>query len=262
MKSIDGSSFNVIIHLGDYMILSVKKCMRILNVLSSSGEGGLNLCDIAQMTNINKSTCSHILKTLESENFVEQPNNSRRWRIGYGTYYLTRHGKYNQELCDISHSVLQWLNKNTGCTCVLCVLRSGKRICIDYVVGDVSLESGNIIIENLFNASSGRVLLANLPAWELKNIIDKYGFPSYNDWNLDSHEQLLKELKVIREQKYSAHHRTFNDTVSYGYSVPIMYDKNCIAALGLASLNKITDDNIKYLKSAATEISRRCKFKL
>lgn len=262
MKSIDGSSFNVIIQLGDLMILSVKKCMRILNVLSSSGENGLNLCDIADETGINKSTCSHILKTLEYENYVEQPNNSRRWRIGYGTYYLTRHGKYNQELCDLSNDVLQWLTKNTGCTSVLCVLRSGKRICIDYVVGDVSLESGDIIIENLFNASSGRVLLANLPAWELKNVIEKYGFPSYEDWNLNSQEQLIKELKTIREQKYSAHHRILKDTISYGYSVPIMSDKNCVAALGLASLNNITEDNIRFLKSAAIEISRRCKFKL
>lgn len=243
------------------MIYSVQKTMNILNQLSSAGENGLNLADIAKQTGINKSTCSHILKTLETENFVEQPLNSRRWRIGYGTYYLTRYGKYNQELCDISHSVLKWLTKHTGCTSVLCVLRTGKRICIDYVVGDVSLESGNIIVENLFNASSGRVLLANLPTWELKDIIDKYGFPSSEDWNLKSYEELTSKLKTIREQKYSEHSRINGNTVSYGYSVPIISNKRCIAALGLASFKELDIDNIKYLKSAATEISRRLNFK-
>lgn len=242
------------------MILSVKKCMNILNILSCAGENGLSLAEIANKTSINKSTCSHIIKTLETDNFVEQIPTSRHWRIGYGTYYLTRSGKYNKELCDISHGVLQWLAKMTSNTCVLCVLRSGKRICIDYVVGDVSLEGGNIIVENLFNASSGRVLLANLPSWELKTIIEKYGFPNNKNWKLNSYEQLISELKTIREQKYASLSRTYNNSISYGYSVPIISGKKCIAALGIASMKEITEDNIKFLKIAANEISRRCEF--
>lgn len=53
------------------MIQSVKKAMDILTVLSATPEVPIPLGELAERTNINKSTCAHIVDTLCESFYVE-----------------------------------------------------------------------------------------------------------------------------------------------------------------------------------------------
>ena len=52
------------------MIKSVKKAMDILTILSNSGENPISLSELSERTNLNKSTCAHIVDTMCEELYV------------------------------------------------------------------------------------------------------------------------------------------------------------------------------------------------
>ena len=51
------------------MLTSVQKVTRILTAVASGGSEPMPLFEIAQKTEINKATCSHIINTLMQEGF-------------------------------------------------------------------------------------------------------------------------------------------------------------------------------------------------
>lgn len=61
-------------------VQSVDRALRILEVLSVSGEGGVT--EIAATLQVHKSTASRLLTTLERHGFVEQVVGRGRYRLG------------------------------------------------------------------------------------------------------------------------------------------------------------------------------------
>ena len=68
------------------MIKSVKKAMDILTILSNSGETPISLAELAEKTNLNKSTCSHIVDTMCEELYVERVSRKEGYRLGPWSY--------------------------------------------------------------------------------------------------------------------------------------------------------------------------------
>lgn len=64
------------------MIGSVQKAIKILNVISEGKNSPVSLLYISEMTGINKSTCSHIVSTLESEGFVKKISRTKGYVLG------------------------------------------------------------------------------------------------------------------------------------------------------------------------------------
>ena len=76
------------------MIQSVKKAMDILTVLSATPEVPIPLGELAERTNINKSTCAHIVDTLCESFYVERVSRKDGYRLGPWAYMLSRYGHY------------------------------------------------------------------------------------------------------------------------------------------------------------------------
>ena len=244
------------------MINSVAKAMDILDFLSENDGKSVRLEELSGGTGINKSTCVHILETLMSKRYVEKVSRSEGYRLGFGIYYLTRFGKYGRKLCDNAHPVLRWLNKKTGKSPVLVILRDGKRISIDYISGEMPLSQygEDIIVESIYNAATGRVLLAHLSDFELDEFCTKYGLPDKTDWDVGSFQQLKKELRHIKKQGYEIMKVPSDGRDSCGCAVPIFENELCVASIGLAFYTEPDEEYLGYLKAAAAEIQRRLEY--
>ncbi len=244
------------------MISSVKKAMDILNLLAENGENPVKLKTIAEKTAINKATCVHILDTLESGHYVEKVSRLDGYRISFGTFYLTRFGGYRHKISDVAHPVLLWLNKKTHKSTGMQVISNGKRVCIDYIAGDMpfSKNGENIIINGLYNASSGRLLLSFLNDFEIEETVLKYGLPKKEDWDIKDIDDMKRKLSIIRKNKFCETVFTIDGTPHCGYSMPIIVNGKCVAAVGIAGYSKATAEEQNYLKKAVTEIGRRLKF--
>ena len=104
------------------MIASVEKTIKILNTISEGRNSPVSLSSISNITGINKSTCSHILSTLESEGFVKKISHTKGYVLGPAAYCLSRHGRYENEFVSICHPLINWLHKKTGYSVILAVI--------------------------------------------------------------------------------------------------------------------------------------------
>jgi len=237
------------------MIKSVQKSIRILQIIADADGQCVKLDTISKQTGINKSTCSHILDTLVSENFVEQVSRTQGYRIGFGVFMLTRFGRFNHQLISSSRPVCKRLTEKTGQTTLICIPQGGKRICIDLIQGDMILlnQYESIMVEEMHNSATGQVLIAYMNETDQKEYYEKLTSEGFIGKNEEEIKSILKQIKMKGHAKYC---HTKNGVDLGGYAAPIFYNGKCIAALGLAFFE---DNEVyrKYVISAAKVISGR-----
>lgn len=241
------------------MIKSVVKAIEILRVLSDADGKSLSLAEISTATGYNKSTCVHLLETLVAENMAEHVSRSEGYSIGYGAFMLSRFGGFNHRLRSVTHPVLKWLNAKTGQTVIFCVLKGDKRVCIDSVLGEYLLGSGeNIRVEDLPRASTGIVLIANMPETVRREFFCKYR--EIAESMVDDPEELERSLAEVKGQGYGENSLMIDGVKMRGFAVPVFKGEECIGAIGIPYRGEREPVYLKYLKTAAKEITHRLEF--
>ena len=111
--------------------------MDILTILSNSGETPITLAELAEKTNLNKSTCSHIVDTMCEELYVERVSRKEGYRLGPWSYMLSRYGSYYNSLSKLSYPILKWLHNQLDAAVFLSVVCNGRKYIIlhIYVLG-------------------------------------------------------------------------------------------------------------------------------
>ncbi|MBP3591272.1 MAG: helix-turn-helix domain-containing protein [Clostridia bacterium] len=238
------------------MIASVSKAIGILQLLAQEDGRALPLHVICEKTGLNKSTASHLLVTLVRENMVERVSRGEGYRIGYGTFLLTRFGSYQHKIAEVAHPVLRWLTKKTEQTSLICVLREQKRIRIDYVTAAFPLESQKekIYVEDTYDSATGLVLVAQLPKYEQEIYV-----AAWSREGADA-EAIRERISAVEERGYAECTKVTDGVRHGGIAVPIFKGGKCVAALGLAYFEKGAKTELSRLRAAAKEISRRLDF--
>ena len=241
------------------MIQSVVKAVGILRVLSDADGRPLPLGEISERTGYNKSTCAHILETLVSENMAERISRSEGYAIGYGAFMLSRFGGFGHRLKTVIHPLLRWLTAKTGQTAIFCVLKGDKRICIDFVSGELPVGEENIRVYALPRASTGQVLIANLSDAARAEFLQKYRATA--DEMECAPALLLPWLEEIRRKGYGENSSVLADgRTMRGFAVPVFQGRECIGAVGMPYYGERREEHLKYLRIAAKEITRRLRF--
>lgn len=256
------------------MIQSVEKAMKILSILSDNHCKPLPLQEIAKTADIPKSTCSHILATLARQGYVLRVSYTDGYMLGPQTYYLTRYGKYEDDLISLCRPVMRWLHKKSGQSIILAVAQAEKKYVLEYIDTDNNLPFGNatIVADDIYRTATGRVLLANMERSEARAVYDKYGSPKSDHWpEVTSWESLCLALDKIRPKDIictqNSHH--LEQRLLTGYGKAFFKDSRCMGALGIAvgpmpeepQAWKETDKLYrKLLTTAANEITRRLSY--
>jgi IclR family acetate operon transcriptional repressor len=251
------------------MIKSVQKATRLLSILSESYESPVSLKELSEKADINKSTCSHIISTLESEGYVVKISHSKGYILGPAAYCLSRYGRYNNELISICQPIMQYLYKNLGYTVVLSVIEGDTKYIIDCIDdGTVFRKRAEIRKDEIYRTATGRAILCNLSKENIYQVYKKYGAPKKEDWDgITSFEELYAATKNLRKSNYYKT-RVLNPNgkkVHMGYGVPIYSNVGCIGAIGVAVNLSINEEKsfgdedkiIKLLERGANEIKRR-----
>ena len=238
------------------MIASVSKAIGILQLLAKEDGQAVSLSRICEQTGLHKSTASHLLATLVEENMVEHVSRRDGYRIGYGTFLLTRFGSYQHKISEVARPVLRWLSKKTGQSTLICVLCDQKRIRIDAVVADFPLEpkKENIFVEDACDSATGLILVANLPEYQR--------MPYVYAWSKDDNDeaQIRSALEDAEKRGYAECTKITDGVRHGGVAVPLFKAKKCVAALGLAYFDGDGKKYLPHMRIAAKEISRRLDF--
>ena len=244
------------------MIKSVKKALDILSILSDSGEDPISLSELAEKTNLNKSTCAHIVDTMCEELYVERVSRKEGYRLGPWSYMLARYGSYYNSLSKLAYPILKWLHKQLDTAVFLSVVSNGRKYIIIHIDPDniLPMSDGSIIQGNLETTATGRVLLAFMDSETLHYTLAKRLNESKKEIMTPA---LETELKRIRTKGYA--HCSIPEHNHESYAFKIMEGGKNIASLGVLYLGhkdspEYREKVIKSGKIAAAEISRRKAF--
>ena len=254
------------------MIGSVQKAIKILNVISEGKNSPVSLSAISKITSINKSTCSHIISTLESEGFVKKISHSKGYVLGPAAYCLSRHGRYENEFVSTCHPLINWLHKKTGYSVILAVIEGGQKYTIDYIETEKILpESSEIMPDDIYRTATGRIIMANMNKVDIKRVFEKNGIPPEGHWDeVTSFDTLNAELSEIDKNGIVQTYNARNDgKITLGYAAAVFRYTTCVGAIGIAVLctreeYEHFEEKEKLIKQniikARTEIGRRLKY--
>lgn len=182
-------------------IQSVERALKILFLLADA-ETPLTVGQIAEQLDVHSSTASRLLGTLAQQHVVA--HNGSSYRLGLGLLHLAHVVLSELDIRTVAHPHLQRLAQDTGFTVYLATMFDEVEIYLDQVNADQTVSRSSWIGYTipLHTASSGKVLLAHLPADRLKAILER-GLAACTRHTITNANTLLEQLQIVRERGYA-----------------------------------------------------------
>lgn len=244
------------------MIQSIQKAVAVLMYLSDAPEKPVPLHRLAQALDMNKTTCHHVLETLQESLLVEKVSRTDGYRLGPAAYMLTRYGRYQESLIEVCRPIVKWLNQQLDATVLLTVVCDGIKYIILHIDNEERFDYRNseIIQGHLETTATGLLMLASMDKESLRRV----------DYRLRGSAAALEgaelEKKLVRIRKNNYAHVFDEEKKRHSYAFRIHDGWRTVAAIGvLISDHKNTPETREKIilkgRTAAGEISRRLMFR-
>lgn len=181
-------------------VKSDKTLFLIIGVIHNLGRAGVT--ELAEASDLPKSTVHKHLKALESENYVI--NNSGQYELGFK--FLTFGGRVrdNNYLCRIAESAVTKLRQTTDQNATFAIEQGGLGIFTH--IDRTRYNINYLLLGEQFHLSTtavGKAMLATLSDQEVVNSIENHGLPRRTDETITDQKKLQGELETIRDQGYA-----------------------------------------------------------
>jgi IclR family transcriptional regulator, acetate operon repressor len=186
----------------DYSVRAVDRVCAILNLLQES-INGVSLIDIAQATELPKSSAFRYLWTLESHRYVERDLDSGLYRLGLG--FVGMQSRHVEVLRQRARPLLERLRDEFGETVNLGILDGDSAIYLDIVESrrSVRLAASCGDRDPIHSTALGKAIAAHLPEPQVKEILTGSGMPARTVNTITSIDDYLAELAKVRERGYA-----------------------------------------------------------
>jgi len=160
--------------------------------------------EIAEEMGIHKSTVSRLLGSLVSREMVHQNSERGKYQLGFGILRLASSIPGRLSLVREARPVLEALAEEFKETVNLAVLRSNFAVNVDQAMGPSTLATYDWVgsLTPLHATSSGKVLLAGLPADERARILKETGLPARTPRTITDRKTLETQLLDVARQGY------------------------------------------------------------
>ncbi len=242
------------------VLQSVKKGLQILQLFTQE-KPVWGITEIAKELQLHKSTVSRLVTDLVVEGFLQKEK--KKYKLGFSFLtiggIITSHLKIHQE----SKDILKELVDDLEVTAHISILE-GREITYVHKVecsNPVPLLSAIGKKQPPSCTSSGKVLLAYQKEAVVNRIIEA-GLPRLGPNSVTDHEQLIDQLRQVKEQGYSVCIGELLDNF-VSIAAPVRdYTGDVVAAVSVVdTIERIHNQNmklfIKYVIEAAEEISIR-----
>lgn len=185
-----------------YFVRAVQRVMDIFDVLADSAEG-VSLVDVAEATNLPKSSAFRYLTTLESRNYVEKDRDTGNYRIGRSL--LPTRGRQLEMLSQRAGPVMEEMRDRFGETVNLGVL-DGDRISYIEILESpkrMRLAARRGDRHPIHSTALGKAIAATLPEAVVTSILVGEGMPQLTPRTITDVDTFLEELEEIRQRGYA-----------------------------------------------------------
>lgn len=242
------------------MIQVIVRAIDILEFVAKHDKEPVQLFKIADHVGLSHPTTANIVKTLVEKNYLEQMGRKKGYRLGIAAYQLSGNPYYQQHLLAAAKGPMEELTQQLNETSLLAVIQNNKRVILHQAECNQILKVNTVMVAEVYNTSSGRLLMAHYTAKELDSLINAIGLPSRKVWpGAETRIGLERELNKIRKEEFvklvSVYH-------TVGFAVPIYKDNKVIAALSVfVPESRYTESHkgkiAKLIRKASKQISER-----
>ncbi len=184
-------------------VQSVDRAISVLEILAQRGEAGVS--EVAAEIDVHKSTAFRLLGALEARGLVEQAGERGKYRLGFGIVRLAGAVTGRLDITQQGRPVCERLAEEIGETINIAVMQESFAINLYQVRGPAAVAAHNWVGEltPLHATSSGKILLAHLPAEERAALLADAGLKKVTPHTLTAKTKLEKNLAEARERGYA-----------------------------------------------------------
>ena len=219
-------SYNMAAEDAPDTIHSVETLFAIIDVLHEYGE--MRLTDIAELTDVSKSTAHRHLSMLTNHGYVTQGD--KRYRLSFrfldiGAHLRNRDPLYKQikrtlqTIADKTHEFVGFVVEERGLGMFLYTEMGSEGVQHDNRVGSTM---------HLHQSAAGKVILANLPEERVDEIIDDHGLPEQTEHTITDRDELEKELETVEQRGFATAREEYAESLM-AVAAPIHYPDESLA---------------------------------
>ncbi|HEY5835739.1 IclR family transcriptional regulator [Streptomyces sp.] len=241
---------------------SVDRAVTVLEILAQRGEAGVS--EVAAQIDVHKSTAFRLLGALEARGLVEQAAERGKYRLGFGIVRLAGAVTGSIDITQQGRPVCERLAERIGETVNIAVLQEHYAVNLYQVRGPGAVGTHNWVgqLTPLHATSSGKILLAHLPAEERAAVLAASGMKKLTPRTLTTRTKLESNLTEARQRGYAVTLEEL-ELGLHAMAAPIRSrDGEVIAAISASGpAYRFTEERVHELApvllEGAEEISRR-----
>ena len=186
-----------------HSIQSVDRALLLLETIAEAG-GEATLTDLANRTELNISTCHHLLATLIKRGFAAKVPGRRLYALGSRIHSLS-HACLQVDLPRRAHPYMETINLTTGETVHLAALQGDAvvTLAVREARHPVRVGTGKIGKQEAPHATStGKAILAWLPEDEMQRILAD-GLKRFTEKTITDFPAFVESLRVVRRHGFA-----------------------------------------------------------
>jgi len=244
------------------MIKVLDKAFGILEEVVTASPEPVTLAFLADKLQLNKPTCSRIIKELVEAGYLAQVSRQSGYVAGPRAFALGMHTAYEEELREAAAEPLLNCARELGQSVLLAVLYQGVRYILLHhnFNSKMKINLNQLAYNDAFDTATGLVLLAYASDKEFRQARELQP-RSGSHLNVNTERQACDVFERIRREKmfvYAGPEHSFAII-----SCPVFRDGNFVAALGMsAPHNEFVEDAVcrrmcRMVSDTAAEITRK-----
>jgi len=247
--------------------VAVERALAMLEAVSQEAEG-LSNAEISRKLEIPKSSASYILRTLETQGYLNRNPETGKYRVGLKVLSLSRGALTGIDVREVALPIMRHLMEKTNLTCHLAILDGPDAVYIEKVEpqGFIKMDTWVGRRMRVHATSVGKALVAHIPEERLEKIITERGMEKRTPKTITTLPRLLKDLEKVREHGYAVDDEE-NNMGARCVGAPIFNQNGTIeAAIGLSgTINQVNPHTmpriLEHLKDAARHVSMQLGYR-
>ncbi|MGR5140145.1 DNA-binding transcriptional regulator KdgR [Photobacterium sp. DNB23_23_1] len=185
---------------------AVSSVMKVFGILQALGEQKeIGVTELSQRLMMSKSTVYRFLQTMKMLGYVSQEGETDKYALTLKLFELGAASLEHVDLIDLCDKEMQLISQQTNEALHLGALDENAIIYIHKIDSGYNLRMQSRIGRRnpLYSTAIGKVLLAYRSEEFTRNALKDVNFIKHTDKTLENIDQLLNELKTVKEQAFA-----------------------------------------------------------
>jgi DNA-binding IclR family transcriptional regulator len=255
---------------GGETVQSVVRALSLIEMMSRA-DGPISLSELSKKAHLTLTTTYRLLSTLLFRGFVAQDPANLQYYLGIKTFEIGNAALLVNDLRTLARPFLKRLAESVNETVNLAILDGIEVVYID------QLESTNMVVVKIFAGvgsrgpayctGTGKVLLADLPADELRQRLSKVDLIKFTESTITDIGQLVGLLSEVNRQGYALDFSECDPGVTC-VAVPVKnFEGKVQAAISVSTpaqritMKRIREEILPVLSDVSGQVSRQLGFR-